>query len=185
MGTWWRRNGAKLLLVSAVGLGGVMTWMRWPASRSRASQLLRITRPRHSSPPTPSAVIPDDLRLKYPPDQRGDFHLVSAEKTAVAVWETGVQTLTPSGWKVASPDQRGEIWRLQSGLPREFCVERPTHTTWRAYIRYGREMKGPALWWAQVREVWKLHSFSNWTGKAWGGGRFAGNLELFSEVIEE
>jgi len=38
---------------------------------------------------------------------------------------------------------------------------------------------------AQLREAWKIKSFSNWTGKAWGGGRYSGSYELFSEVVQE
>ena len=67
-------------------------------------------------------------------------------------------------------------------------VERPQKETerfWRAYVRYGTEMKGPPSWKARLREAWKIRSFSNWTGKVRGGGRFSGQNECFSEEFSE
>jgi len=84
-----------------------------------------------------------------------------------------------------SEEYRGEIWRLKSGVAREVCVERPQACIWRAYVRYGTEMKGASLMKAQLREAWKIRSFSNWTGKAWGGGRWSGAYELFSDEFTE
>jgi hypothetical protein len=98
---------------------------------------------------------------------------------------TGVQFRTPSGWKSEAEEYRGEIWRLKAGIPREVCVERSRSETWRAYVRYGTEMKGPSLLRAQLREAWILRSFSNWTGKPWGGGRWSGSYEVFSEEVTE
>jgi hypothetical protein len=69
-------------------------------------------------------------------------------------------------------------------MRRELCVERPEAETWRVYIRYGKEIRGFSLLKAQLQEAWKIKSFSNWTGKAWGGGRFRGSYELFSEEIK-
>lgn len=82
-------------------------------------------------------------------------------------------------------EYRGEIWRLKSGIAREVCVERPEGETWRAYVRYGTEMKGAQLWEWQIRDTWRDRSFSNWTGQAWGGGRFSGRNELFSTEVSE
>ena len=84
-----------------------------------------------------------------------------------------------------SEESRGEIWRLKSGVTREVCVERPEAAMWRAYLRYGTEMKGAPLIKAQLREAWLKRSLSNWTGKAWGGGRWSGAHELFSDEFTE
>ena len=129
----------------------------------------------------PNRVVPDDLRQKYAPPGRAEFHVTCSQDTSIFVLATGVQIEGTSGWKIWAEDYRGEIWRLKTGIPREVCVERPASETWRAYIRYGTEMKGPSLLRAQLREAWSLRSFSNWTGKAWGGGRWSGVYELFSE----
>jgi len=84
-----------------------------------------------------------------------------------------------------SEEYRGEIWRLKSGVAREVCVERPEAAMWRAYLRYGTEMKGAPLIKAQLREAWLKRSLSNWTGKAWSGGRWSGAHELFSDQFTE
>jgi hypothetical protein len=68
-------------------------------------------------------------------------------------------------------------------VSREFCVEPPRSAPWRAYIRYGKELKGRALLIVQLHEAWQIRSFSNWTGKAWGGGRFGGSYVTFSEDV--
>lgn len=95
-----------------------------------------------------------------------------------------MQLLTPSGWQTESEDQRNEIWRLEAGRPVEACVERTAAGTWPSFVRYGVELRGAPLLKAQVREAWILRSLSNWTGQAWGGGRFHGSVELFSEATE-
>jgi len=133
-------------------------------------------------------VISDFFRLKYSPARRAEFHMTSSQPVAIFVLATGVQIRTDSGWQSFSEEPRNEIWRLKPGIAREFFVERPqsqAEQVWRAYIRYGTEMKGPPLLKAQLREVWLIRSFTNWTGKAWGGGRFRGENEFFSEEFSE
>jgi hypothetical protein len=150
----------------------------------------RISRADAARPAGSVAPVPDGLRQMYP-DPRGWFHLESRRGASIAVLATGVQILTDSGWETqpTSLDHRGEIWRLRSGIPREFCVEHPHWGrwggTWRAYVRYAGEMKGPRLWYWQLRGAWADRSFTNWTGKAWGGGRFAGDHQLVSETIDD
>jgi hypothetical protein len=130
-------------------------------------------------------VVLDDIRQKYPPTHRAEFHVQTSQNTSVFVLATGVQTYTPTGWHTVSEEYRGEIWRLNPGVAREVCVDRPEADAWRAYVRYGTEMKGISLLSAQLKEAWKIRSFSNWTGKAWGGGRWSGTYELVSDEIKE
>jgi len=114
--------------------------------------------------------------------------VTSSQPIAIFVFATGVQIRTASGWQPFSEEPRNEIWRLKPGIPREMFVERPQRETeeiWRAYVRYGTEMQGLPLWQAQLREAWKIRSFANWTGKAWGGGRFNGGNEFLSEEFAE
>jgi hypothetical protein len=134
---------------------------------------------------TNRSPVLDNLRLKFALARRGEFHLVSAEDASILVLATGVQVLRPSGWQTESEEQRMEIWRLKAGRPVEACVERPVNETWRAFVRYGFEMHGTPLLKAQVREAWLLRSLTNWTGQAWGGGRFHGSVEVFSDTIED
>ena len=189
----FRRRWIVSLAVLAAILGVVACgwWLGSRPARPRAAfEFHRVSTTNLHNPVlgnvTPDrSPVPDDLRGKYASVQRGEFHLVSSEDTAILVLATGVQVLTSSGWKTQTEDYRGEIWRLKAGQPKEVCVERPGNTTWRAFLRYGFEMHGVPVLKAQVREAWVLKSFSNWTGQAWGGGRFHGNEELFSEEIEE
>ena len=129
-------------------------------------------------------ILPDFFERKYSSAQRAQFHVSSSKPAAVFVLATGVQIRTESGWRPYSEEPRNEIWRLEPGTAHDMFVEIPEKQTgeiWRAYIRYGTEMHGPPLLRAQAREAWKIRSFTNWTGKAWGGGRFNGQYELFSE----
>ena len=130
-------------------------------------------------------VVLDDLRQKYTQAQRVSFHVASSRDTSIFVLATGVQVHTAAGWQNFSEEYRGEIWRLKSGVEREVCVERPQEEMWRAYIRYGTELKDASLWSAQLKEAWITRSFSNWTGRAWGGGRWSGADELFSATTME
>lgn len=133
-------------------------------------------------------ILPDFFQRKYSPAQRAQFHVSSSKPAAVFVLATGVQIRTDSGWQPYSEEPRNEIWRLKPGTAQDMFVEIPemqTEEIWRAYIRYGTEMHGPPLLRAQVREAWSIRSFRNWTGKAWGGGRFSGQYELFSEEFPE
>jgi len=132
-----------------------------------------------------SKVVLDDLRRKYDPPKRVEFRVCTTQDTSIFVLATGIQFRTASGWKCEAEEYRGEIWRLKAGIPREVCVQRSPSETWRAYVKYGIEMKGPPLLRAQLREAWILRSFSNWTGKPWGGGRWSGSYELFSEEVTE
>ena len=176
--------------VALIGLAIGIPLLRLYGDRSQAPQPLRIDRARVSDAglgvgaPRPN-VVPDDLRQKYSPARRVEFHVACSNDTSIFLLATGVQVLTPSGWQMLSEEYRGEIWRLKSGGAREVCVERPEAATWRAYIRYGTEMKGVRLIKAQLREAWLKRSLSNWTGKAWGGGRWSGTYELFSGETTE
>lgn len=131
-------------------------------------------------------VVADFYRLKYSPS--AEFRVTSSQPIAIFVLATGVQIRTDSGWQVFSEEPRNDIWRLNAGIAREMFVERPpkeTQQVWRAYVRYSSEMEGTPLLKAQLQEAWKIRSFTNWTGQAWGGGRFAGRNELFSEEFSE
>lgn len=44
-------------------------------------------------------------------------------------------------------------------------------------------MHGLPLLKARLREAWLTKGFSNWTGKPWGGGRWSGAYEIYSEEI--
>lgn len=135
-----------------------------------------------------TVILPDFYQLKYSPDQRAGFHVSSSRSVAVFVFSTGVQVRTESGWQVYSEEPRNEIWRLTPGTAQDLFVEIPEKQAgevWRAYVRYGTEMHGLRLFGAQVREAWRIRSFRNWTGKAWGGGRFSGQDELFSETFSK
>ena len=50
---------------------------------------------------------------------------------------------------------------------------------------YGPEIKGPLLWKWQLLGAWQSRSLSNWSGQAWGGGRFGVMNEWFSGEFSE
>ena len=104
--------------------------------------------------------LPMTFDGKYSPTRRIEFHVAATHDTSLFVLATGVQVHAPSGWQILSEEHRGEIWRLKSGYLREVCIERPQGETWRAYLRYGTEMKGVSLVRAQLKEAWSLRSFS-------------------------
>jgi hypothetical protein len=177
---------------SAALVGSVMgvLFLRLDGDRSQTPPLLRMdpAKMREASLGGGAArrtVVPDDLRQKYATAKGVAFQVTSSGANSIFVLATGVQIRTPSGWQVFSEEHRGEIWRLSSGVAREVCVERPEAATWRAYVRYGTKMRGLPLLRAQLREAWLTRTFSNWTGKAWGGGRWSGANELFSKEITE
>ena len=128
--------------------------------------------------------VSDDLFLKFDPRSRRAFHVTATRDCSIFVWESGVEILTSAGWKPAQKEYRGNIWRLTSGVPYEVCVERPESTDWRAYIHYAPELRGIDRLKRQVHVAWRSQSFSNWTGKAWGGGFFDGSNYLTGETIE-
>jgi len=133
-------------------------------------------------------VVADFFRSRYSAAQRAEFHVTSSQSIAIFVRATGVQIRTASGWQPFAEEQRNEIWRLKPGIARELFVERPekeAEETWRVYVQYGAEMHGPPLWKAQLREAWRIRGFTNWTGKAWGGGRFSGRNEFLSDEFAE
>jgi hypothetical protein len=174
---------------AAMGIAVATAWLWSSGAESRTAWALRIDRQKIGSAddavsvPSPN-VIPDLLRPKYSPAHRAEFRVTSSQPVAIFVLATGVQIRTDSGWQPFSEEPRNEIWRLKPGIAREVSVERPLAETgqeWRAYVRYGTEMRGPPLLKVQLREAWAIRSFANWTGKAWGGGRFSGQNELFSE----
>lgn len=135
--------------------------------------------------PSRGAVVPDALRRKFDPSRLVEFGVSSSEEVSVFVEASGVQVWTPTGWKVEVEELRGNIWRLKAGTRMEVCVERPPSPVWRAYVRYGREIQGWPLLKVRLREAWLLRSFSNWSGKAWGGGRFGGHHEVYSDEVVE
>ena len=177
--------------VIGLGMGLGLVWLL--SGESQRTPILVLNRegqtgahaPRQAVTAERSKVVLDDLRRKYDPRNRVEFRVSSTQDTSIFVLATGVQVRTPSGWKTEAEEYRGEIWRLKAGILREVCAERLPSETWRAYVRYGTEMKGPSLLRAQLREAWVLRSFSNWTGKPWGGGRWSGSYELFSEEVTE
>jgi hypothetical protein len=137
---------------------------------------------------SPTNILPDFFQRKYPPGQRAQFHVSSSKPAAVFVLATGVQVLRQSEWQPYSEEPRNEIWRLQPGTAQDLYVEIPTKQTediWRAYIRYSREIHGLPLFKVQAREAWKTRTLTNWTGKAWGGGRFGGRYELFTKGFSQ
>jgi hypothetical protein len=138
-----------------------------------------------AAPALGTNLVADDLRQKYSPTHRVEFHVTCDQNTSIFLLATGVQVHTPSGWQVAAEEYRGEIWRLRPGIVREVCVERPDGGNWRAYLRYGTEMKGSPVLRAQIADAWLNRSFSNWKGKAWGGGRWSGSYELLSPPITD
>jgi hypothetical protein len=176
-------------LVMVVGVAVTVTWLSLGEKESSTAIPLTLSRQRVGAvdlavSASPTHVIPDFFQLKYPPAQRAQFHLSSSKPATIFVRATGVQIRTDSGWRSYSEEPRNEIWRLKPGTVQNMCVEIPEKESdgiWRAYIRYGTEMHGPPLLKAQVREAWMIRSFTNWTGKAWGGGRFSGQNVLLSE----
>ncbi len=182
----WIVSGSVALVGLAIGVSFVLL----SRDGSQVPQPFRIDRARMhdaglgGAAPRPN-VVPDDLRQKYSPTRRVEFHVACSHDTSIFLLASGVQILTPTGWQMLSEEYRGEIWRLKSGVAREVCVERPEAAMWRAYLRYGTEMKGVPLIKAQMREAWLNRSLSNWTGKAWGGGRWSGANELFSDEFTE
>jgi len=176
--------------IAVLGLATVSALVWLASGQPHRPQVLRMERattnddrPGIATPRT--KVIPDYLRQKYASTRRAEFDVASSLDTSIFVLATGVQVHTPSGWQMLSEDYRGEIWRLKSGVAREVCVEQPEGQTWRAYIRFGTEMKATSLLKAQIKEAWNIRSFSNWTGRAWGGGRWSGRHELFSDEVTE
>ncbi len=131
-------------------------------------------------------VILDDHRPMMDPSNIIHFRLTSRQDTTISVSFTGSQLKTPSGWEPASEEHRLETWRLTAGVPREICVERPpTLGRWRAYVQYSKQLKGFALLKANLEEAWRYRSFTNWNGKSWGGGRWAGSYEIYSREFPE
>ena len=188
--TFFRRNWIVSGSLAPVSLAIGIAFLLLSKDRSQAPPPLRIDRARMydgglgGRAPRPN-VVSDDLRQKYSPTRRVEFHVACSKDTSIFLLASGVQILTPTGWQMLSEEYRGEIWRLKSGVAREVCVERPEAAMWRAYLRYGTEMKGLPLIKAQLREAWLSRSFSNWTGKAWGGGRWTGANELFNDEFTE
>ena len=190
MQTFSRRNWIVSESVALVSLAIGIAFLLLSKDRSQAPPPLRIDRARMydgglgGGAPRPN-VVSDDLRQEYSPTRRVEFHVACSKDTSIFLLASGVQILTPTGWQMLSEEYRGEIWRLKSGVAREVCVERPEAAMWRAYVRYGTELKGVPLIKARLREAWLNRSLSNWTGKAWGGGRWSGANELFSDEITE
>ena len=190
MQTFSRRNWIVSESVALVSLAIGIAFLLLSKDRSQAPPPLRIDRARMydgglgGGAPRPN-VVPDDLRQKYSPTRRVEFHVACSKDTSIFLLASGVQILTPTGWQVLSEEYRGQIWRLKSGVAREVCVERPEAAMWRAYVRYGTELKGVPLIKARLREAWLNRSLSNWTGKAWGGGRWSGARELLSDEFKE
>ncbi len=112
------------------------------------------------------------------------FQLSSPEPCSIFLVSATVEAPEADGWKAAATFARNEIVRLKPNVPQEICVEPSASDPWRLSISYGTEMHGPRLFRLQLREAWILKSFSNWTGRAWGGGRFSGNWTLTSEEVQ-
>ena len=193
MRTTTRRTRTTNGTIAVLGIAVAIALLWSSSEQSQTPKTLRIDRQKSVNTGSGVAalatnVVADFYRLKYSPAQSAEFHVTSSQPVAIFVLATGVQIRTDPGWKAFSEEPRNEIWRLKPGIAREMFVERPQkgpEQIWRAYVRYGTEMQGPPLWKAQLREAWKIRSFANWTGKAWGGGRFTGANELFSEEFAE
>jgi len=181
----WITSGS----VAIIGIS-VATAFLWSGSQSQTLNVLRIDRVNETRRPSglaaPQAnVVPDNYPRSWFSLQTAKFHMTCTQAAAIFVHSTGVQIHTDSGWKPFSEQPRNEIWRLKPGFPQEIFVDSPQREKWRAYFRFGKEMKGPQLWYWQSRGAWQDRSFTNWTGKAWGGGRFTGANELFIEEFAE
>ena len=181
----WIRSGS----VAAVSIAAAIVFLSLAEDPRRTEKTLRFDRQKSARtgvPPPPTNAVPDRFRMKYPPAERGEFRLSATEPTRIFVSATGVQIDTDSGWEPFSEEQRGEVWKLTPGKAQELFVERPrTKQKWRAYIRYSSEMRGPLLLKWQLLEAWKIKSSTNWTGRAWGGGRYYHEHGLFSAAFSE
>lgn len=189
--SWHGKKWSTALWFLSLGAVLLLAWV-WRVAPSREPSLeLRLANPMNEQvgdkpiPPGGKGVVSDVLRRKYDSRVRVDLRVCSERSASIFVLATGVQVRTETGWRTEAEDQRGEIWRLKDGECREVCVERPGEGNWRAYVRYGTEMRGLRLLMAQIREAWILRSFANWTGAAWGGGRWSGCHEIFGPEIAE
>ena len=177
--------------IGALAIGiAVATAFLWPGSKPQTPigfRIDRIIETRSASwlNNSKTNVVPDNDPRAWFGRHAVRFYLSSTQTTAIFVHATGVEIHTNSSWTTFSEQTRNEIWRLQSGRPQEFFVDVPEGENWRAYIRYGTEMHGLPLLKVQIRGAWKERSFKNWTGKAWGGGRFEGQYELRTEEFSE
>ena len=175
--------------VVVIGMAAAIAFL-WPGSQPQTLNGLHIdpvheTLERSGLAAPQGHVVPDNYPRGWFGLQTTTFHMTYTQAIAIFVISTGVQIHTDSGWKPFSEQPRNEIWRLKPGRPQEFFVDSPQREKWRAYVRFGREMSGPQLWYWQARGAWQDRSFTNWTGRAWGGGRFSGENELFSEEFSE
>jgi hypothetical protein len=111
------------------------------------------------------------------------FQLSCAKPCSIFLATATVEVPQRWAWRPETTYGRGEIVRLKANIPYEICVEPPRSGDWRVSISYGTEMHGSRLLLAQMREAWKIKSFSNWTGRPWGGGHFSGSWTLASEEV--
>jgi hypothetical protein len=111
------------------------------------------------------------------------FQLSCPEACSLFLTTATVEVPQSHGWRPAATYGRNEIVRLKPNIPHEICVDPPRSDDWRVSIAYGTEMHGLRFLQAQLREAWIIKSFSNWTGRAWGGGRFSGNWTSASEEV--
>ncbi|MGI8964512.1 MAG: hypothetical protein ACR2H1_00300 [Limisphaerales bacterium] len=188
-----RRSWIMIGSVAVIGLAIAVVLFLPSGDKPQTPMALRMERQKSgdtgNKAATPSSnIVLDFFSTKYSLSHRAEFHVTSSQPSAIFVVATGVEISTDSGWEPFSEEPRNEIWRLTNGVKREMYVERPERESkqkWRAYIRYGTEMKGPPLLATQLREAWRIRSISNWTGKPWGGGHFNGAHEIFSEEFLE
>ncbi len=179
-------TGRGFTISSVVVIGiAVATAFLWSRSQSQTLNGLRIDLVDETRGLPQANVVPDNYPRSWFSPHTAKFHMSSTQAAPIFVLSTGVQIRTDSGWKPFSEQPRNEIWRFKPGCPQEFFVDSPQQEKWRAYVRFGKEMRGPQLWYWQSRGVWQDRSFTNWTGRAWGGGRFAGENKLCSEVFSE
>lgn len=144
----------------------------WSAGQKSRSVVLRIN-------------LPDTLMRQsdWHPQDPVNFQVSASDKTSIFVLTTGIQVKKERGWETQNEIWCGEIWRLETGKTQTLGLKPPQSGEWRAFLKYGSEVNGPQKLAWQMREALKLHSFSNWTGKAWGGGRYRGTFQLFSQEI--
>ncbi len=170
-----RKRVAKLIgLAAALLIVGGAGWGRIRLPRREPLHIVFVGKPTQIDPYN---------RHPYAPNMVA-FNLITSNDCSIAVWETGTQWQTENGWETVHEEHRFETWQLTNGIPLQFTVEPPNDGPWRVFIHYGTEMKGLPLLRAQLREAWKLRSFTNWNGNPWVGGRWTGSTRIFSGVVE-
>jgi hypothetical protein len=120
------------------------------------------------------------FRYKYSADRRAEFEVVSKRAISIFVPAAGVEVYGPTGWEMASQENRGEIWHLIAASPRDVCFERPHFGLWRAFVRYHAPMRGVKCLRWRIRRAWAQGSLSGWTSFLADSKEYI----LYSEVFD-